>query len=548
MLRNLLPDSAVDSESLVYVRETAMQHNNIQPNVKRIRLTSLCVTFEITLKKLAVLAGCFCLSGLVSAKTDEPGGGDFRDLWHSQDAVVKMENGLWGENDPEKQFGNGRTNVVIADIKGPGIITMIHFALPEAGLLDRSAILRMYWDGEKDPSVEVPLVEFFCDANGSLPRVDNVVMNKKRGWNAYFAMPFRKSARIELDNDNPEYPNGCWAQNPCYSYVMYRKVKKLDADTLYFHAQWKKRIWDQASEWYGILDAKGTGQLVGWNVVMRPVDPKGKWILPDENEQIYVDGESKPSIEWQGLEDAFGFSWGFPSDDNSWLYMGCHSFYNTGKAAYRFFFKDCIPFKKSLVFRMGFSKKEGANWKKRFPEIMTVDCSTTAYWYQKEPHKSFGPFPTHAERQPMNVETRPMKPSTKNETLNLNCGKGKHDIVYLKNGWDFVFAKGVPGRMPQNGKDVECWCDPKDLKIELTCPAGANGKLLLHIIDADKLGRVEAVVIDGKEMGTYSDFSDARWVEFQIDKRVTEDGAINIEIKPHSGPNAVVSNIRFETE
>jgi D-arabinan exo alpha-(1,3)/(1,5)-arabinofuranosidase (non-reducing end) len=500
--------------------------------------------------KALLLAGLMCLSGPGFEATAESGTGDFGELWRYQEAVVKMENGLWGENAPDRQFGKGRTQVVIADLQGPGIITMIHFALPEAGdTLDRSAILRIYWDGEKQPSVEVPLVEFFCDANGAFPRVDTIVLNKKRGWNAYFPMPFRKSARVEVANDNPRYPQGCWAQNPCYSYVLYRKVKELDKDTLYFHAQWRKRIWDQSAEWYEILNAQGTGQLVGWNVVMRPVDPKGKWILPDENELIYVDGEAKPSIEWQGLEDAFGFSWGFPPQENTWLYMGCQNYYTTGKGAYRFFFVDRVPFKRSLYFKMGFEKQEGANWKKRFPEIMTVDCSTTAYWYQQEPHKPFGAFPSNAERQPVNVQTRPMKASTTNETLNLVCENGRKDVIYLKKGWDFVFEQGLPGRMPRKGgKEVECWCDDKDLKVKLICPAGASGKLRLHIIDADKLGRVEQVLVNGKEMGTYSDFGEGKWIELKIDQSVTEDGAINLDVKHVSGRNAVVSDIRFETE
>jgi hypothetical protein len=499
---------------------------------------------------LLVLAGCLGLSGLAFGETSQAVAGDFGELWRYQNAVVKMENGLWGENAAQRQFGKGRTKVVIAEIKGPGIITMIHFALPESGdSLDRSAILRIYWDGEKEPSVEAPLVEFFCDANGSFPRVDNVVMNKKRGWNAYFPMPFRKSARVEVENDNPRYPNGSWAQNPCYSYVLYRKVKELGKDTLYFHTQWRKRVWDMSSEWYEMLDAQGTGQLVGWNVVMRPVDPKGTSVLPDENELIFVDGEAKPSIEWQGLEDAFGFSWGFPPQENTWLYMGCQNFYKTGKAAYRFFFTDRVPFKKSLYFKMGFEKAEGARWKKRFPEIMTVDCATTTYWYQKEPHKSFGPFPSHAERLPVNVETRPMKASTTNETLNLNCEKGLKDVVYLKKGWDFVFEKGLPARMPrEGGGNVECWSDPEELKVKLICPAGASGKLLLHLVDADKLGRVERVFVNGREMGTYSDFSEGKWIELQIDKGVTQDGAIAVSIKPVSGRNAVVSHIRFETD
>lgn len=501
------------------------------------------------LKHLSVWMGIIGLSGSAFGETGALEPGNLSDLWHSDGAVVKMENGLWGENAPDRQFGKGRTKVVIADIHGPGVITMLHFALPESGdNLDRAAILRIYWDGEKEPSVEVPLVEFFCDANGSFPQVANVVMNKKRGWNAYFPMPFRKSARVEVENDNPRYPNGAWAQNPCYSYVLYRKVKKLDQDTLYFHAQWRKRIWDQSSEWYEMLHAEGTGQLVGWNVVMRPVDPKGKSILPDENEQIYVDGEKTPSVEWQGIEDAFGFSWGFPPQENTWLYMGCQNYYTTGKAAYRFFFADRVPFKKSLEFTMGFGKQEGANWQKRVPEIMTVDCATTAYWYQKEPHRPFGPFPSYAERLPVNVETKPMKPSTEKETLNLNCEKGRKDVVYLKKGWDFVFEQGFAARMPRKGGDVECWADPKDLKVKLTCPAGASGKLLLQIVDTDNLGRVEKVLVNGQEMGTYSDFREGKWIELPIDKQMTSAGAIDVDIKPVAGLNAVVSHIRFEAE
>jgi len=146
-----------------------------------------------------------------------------------------------------------------------------------------------------------------------------------------------------------------------------------------------------------------------------------------------------------------------------------------------------------------------------------------------------------------------MKASTENETLNINCGRGAKDIVYLKKGWNFVFENGIPGRMSQKDNDgktteVECWCDTNDLKVKLTCPAEASGKLLLHIVDADKLGRAEKVFINGREMGTYSDFGEGKWIELQIDKTVTKDGAISVDIKPDNTHDAVVSNIRFEAE
>ena len=480
----------------------------------------------------------------------EVGSGAFDGLWRYKDEPVKMENGLWVENPPERQFGNGRTNVVIADMDGPGVITMIHFALPAAGdVLDRSAILRIYWDGEKEPSVEVPLVEFFCDANGSFARVDNIVLNKKRGWNCYFPMPFKKHARVEIENDNPRYPMGMWGQNPCYSYVIYKNVDKLDKDTLYFHSTWRRQVWNMAKEWYEVLDAKGVGQLVGWNITLRAVDPNVTWVLPDENEYIYVDGEEEPSIEWQGIEDAFGYSWGFPEEDNMWFYMGCNSFYKTGKSAYRFMFEDRVPFAKSLYFKLGFSLEERPNWEKMFPTGVTVDCSTTAYWYQKEPHKAFGALGTYAERRPVNVVQAMGTPSMEKETVYLNCNAGNTEIAYLKAGWDFVFEQGFSGVMPQEGTPgVPCWADDNEIKFDLTCPAGVKGKLLLYIADADKLGREEVVYVDGQEMGTFADFSEGKWVEFAIGEAVTGDGVIKVGIKRINGLNAVVSKVRFEAE
>jgi hypothetical protein len=202
---------------------------------------------------------------------------------------------------------------------------------------------------------------------------------------------------------------------------------------------------------------------------------------------------------------------------------------------------------------MGFSKEEGASWKKRVPEKMIVDCSTTAYWYQTEPHKTFGPFPSYTTRLPVNVTPKPMTPSTINETLNIVCDNGRRDVVYLAKGWDFVFEQGVPGRMSRKEKsekrgDVECWCDNEDLKVKLICPKGASGKLMLHLVDADQKGRVEQVFVGGREMGTHRDFGDGKWVDLKIDKTMTEGGSIDLDMKPLAGQTAVVSGIRFETD
>src|ERR1035438_4772658 len=42
----------------------------------------------------------------------------------------------------------------------------------------------------------------------------------------------------------------------------------------------------------------------------------------DENEKFYIDGETNASVEFQGLEDSFGFSWGFSETENSFPMTG----------------------------------------------------------------------------------------------------------------------------------------------------------------------------------------------------------------------------------
>ena len=91
--------------------------------------------------------------------------------------------------------------VVVADLKGPAVITMIHFAYGQSQVstpskrLNRDLLLRIYWDGETSPSVDCPLVDFFCDPAGTRDEVNTALVNVRRGFNAYFPMPFRKSPR-----------------------------------------------------------------------------------------------------------------------------------------------------------------------------------------------------------------------------------------------------------------------------------------------------------------------------------------------------------------
>lgn len=316
---------------------------------------------------------------------------------------TKAENALWTENPLSVQFVSSR-RIVVADIKGPGEITMMHFAYAQSQVgktpkpLSRDLILRIYWDDESDPSVECPFVDFFCNPDDTSKLVNTAFVNVDRGFNAYFPMPFRKSARVELVYDGPVAPGReLESMMPCYSYVCHRTWEHFPKDTGYFHASWRQQSLLLGLEDYVALEATGKGKFVGWNITIRPLESNDCPV--DENEKFYMDGEMNPSVEFQGLEDSFGFSWGFPKSDNFFPLTGYFKFLN-GSAAYRFFTQDAISFERSLRVVIGFGDKEP--WfKKKFsaPETIT-QISSTVYWYQTEPHTKLPELPPVKEREP----------------------------------------------------------------------------------------------------------------------------------------------------
>jgi len=363
------------------------------------------------------------------------------------DAQTVAENALWLETPLQRQFQRSK-QVTIAELTGPAVITMIHFALPERMIaqpdqyrLGRELLLRMYWDGEPTPSVDCPLVDFFCDPDGQRDRLQNALVNKKRGWNAYFPMPFRKSARIELVYDGPLPPGReLWRSMPCYSYVIAQRLPSLPEDVGYFHAQWRQQLLNLGKEDYVALEAGGRGKCIGWNVTVR-LPGRGGYPV-DENEQLYIDGQETPAVEFQGIEDAFGFSWGFPPEENLFPLTGYFPFHKEGAAAYRFFLQDAIRFQRSLKITIGFGEKEDPQFRKQFGKPGNeLEFSSTVYWYQTEPHAPFPPMPPAERRRPRDWKDLEKLPSPEalekqGVKLHFRCGspKGNRSLSWGRKG------------------------------------------------------------------------------------------------------------------
>jgi hypothetical protein len=111
------------------------------------------------------------------------------------------------------------------------------------------------------------------------------------------------------------------------------------------------------------------------------------------DDQIYIDGESFPSLHGTGSEDYFSDGWGMRVAQS--LFYGCplqeEDFQAGSKATvYRFHIPDPITFRKSIRVTI---EHGHANDRSDF-------YSSTAYWYQSEPHKPFPALPSAEARLP----------------------------------------------------------------------------------------------------------------------------------------------------
>ena len=140
-----------------------------------------------------------------------------------------------GNNDRIENIPTG-TRRTIFDVKGAGMIDHIWITIapPPEQLSRNDIILRMYWDGETEPSVEAPIGPFFGQGwNESYPFVSLPLAAGPvdgRGMVSYFAMPFSTGARIEIENDSGR------AIDAFYYSIDYQRLDRLPREMGRFHA------------------------------------------------------------------------------------------------------------------------------------------------------------------------------------------------------------------------------------------------------------------------------------------------------------------------
>ena len=288
----------------------------------------------------------------------------------------------------------------VADITGSGAIQQI-WMTPTGPW--RYSILRIYWDGQEQPSVECPVGDFFGLPWGrysplvSLP----VCVNPGSAFNCYWEMPFRKSCRITLSNIGHE-------DMTLYYQVNYT-LTDVPADCAYFHAQFRRTNPLPFKQDYTILEGvRGRGHYVG-TVMGWGVNSNGWW---GEGEiKFFLDGDKEwPTICGTGTEDYFCGSYNFENKETKQYqefctpYAGLHQvlrpdgLYRSQQrfGLYRWHIMDPVRFTSDLRVTI-----QALGWRSdgRYLPLQD-DISSVAFWYQTLPTV---PFPALPARDQLEV-------------------------------------------------------------------------------------------------------------------------------------------------
>src|SRR5579862_2457153 len=203
----------------------------------------------------------------------------------------------------------GESKILLESTR-PGIINRIWCTVSDRSPdMLRSMHLRIYWDGDQEPAVDVPFGDFFCAGGdgGPIAFQSALFANPEgRSFISYIQMPFAESAKVILTNESNR-------DQPLVFYdIDFTTTDIVPADALYFHATWTHLPKTEPGHDFAILEvAKGKGRFLGTYICVKADSAYGHTWWGEGEVKVWLDGDSIfPTICGTGSEDYAGTGWG----------------------------------------------------------------------------------------------------------------------------------------------------------------------------------------------------------------------------------------------
>jgi hypothetical protein len=219
---------------------------------------------------------------------------------------------------PQRTLAAGE-RVTLADLEGPGRIRHLWLTVaPMPPEQMRRLTLEVFYDGLAQPSVSVPVLDFFGCAHGRpVPLVTAyTAVQEGRGFNATFPLPFRERIRVELWNASAR-------ATPLYFQIDFTRGEESPECGL-LHAAFRRENPTRLGRDMVIAEGiAGPGRFLGCVIGVRVLSD----VLMQRHFHWYGEGEVKffldgdrehPTICGTGFEDYAGTGWGMGAHQAPW--------------------------------------------------------------------------------------------------------------------------------------------------------------------------------------------------------------------------------------
>lgn len=251
-------------------------------------------------------------------------------------------------------------SAVLAELHGAGSIASLKLHLDPYGPKEfYHSILRIYWDGTKQPAVDMPIGLFFGGGGETYANCRHVPEMSLRalfyGFNGtnhdfycYWPMPYWHSARLELVNESGVDLKSVSCE------VQYKpsSVLAYPAEGAGYFCAKRTLSRDPGRGLFNtVFEEKGRGRVVGISFYST------KYAM-DGDEFTYIDGSRTPQIHGDGTEDDHNQGYGGDAYQKP-LWGGLVNGYQT---AYRFYYNDSYVFNQHIRINYEFSREGGHDY------------------------------------------------------------------------------------------------------------------------------------------------------------------------------------------
>ncbi|MCX6929910.1 MAG: DUF2961 domain-containing protein, partial [Verrucomicrobia bacterium] len=206
---------------------------------------------------------------------------------------------------------DAKARIKVLDVNGPGVITSIHVSAMAAAGIDgfgsppvAGLIIRIFYDGQAKPAIEMPLMDFVGDIECKSQYFSSVFMSKVKESHSFrIPMPFRKHVTLEVENPSDRKVNG-------YIELTYDTVDAVPEESGYLSVDYRTGSLS-AKKPNTVFELAKAGTIAAHWLQYETEKARDGQLICEADQQFFLDGDTKPTLQSMGSEDLYGGSWGF---------------------------------------------------------------------------------------------------------------------------------------------------------------------------------------------------------------------------------------------